>query len=408
MRTVLLILAATCLYSCSSKPAELKTGTWRGVLHLQGQELPFLFDVEKKGESYTAYLKNDTEKIVLDEISIVGDTVTMMLHVFDASLKARIDNDQLTGTFVKYYAMDFNIPFTAKHADDVKFVSTGDASEDFTGKYQVHFYTDKDTTISIGVFKQSGNAVTGTFLTPTGDYRYLDGNVSGNEMKLSTFDGNHAYLFTATKSGDTLRGDYYSGKSHHETWIAVKNENASMPDVESLTYLKPGFEKIDFSFPDLDGKKISPADERFKGKVLILQIFGTWCPNCMDETKFLTPWYTQNKDRGVEVLGLAYERKDDFDYARGRVLKMKTKWNVPYDFVIAGVDDKQKASETLPMLNKVVAFPTMIFIGRDGKVKKIHTGFSGPGTGVYYDQFVQHFNETVNELLGEKSTSSVN
>jgi thiol-disulfide isomerase/thioredoxin len=408
MRVLLAIASVIFLYSCATKTSEFKAGTWRGVLHLQGQELPFLFDVEKQGEKYRAYLRNDTEKILLDEITVSGDSVDMVLHVFDASLKAKIEGDKLNGTFVKNYAPEANIPFTATLGDTLLFPKSGDASEDFSGKYQVTFYDKNDTIPSVGVFKQSGNTLKGTFLTPTGDYRYLDGIVSGNEMKLSTYDGNHAFLFIATKTGDSLRGDYYSGKAHHETFIAVKNENAALPDLESLTFLKPGYQKLEFSFPDLNGNKISPSDDRFKNKVLILQIFGTWCPNCMDETKFLTSWYGQNKDRGVEILGLAYERKDDFEYARGRVIKMKEKWNVPYDFVIAGVNDKAKASETLPALNRVLAFPTTIFIGKDGKVKSIHTGFSGPGTGVYYEQFVQHFNETVNELLAEKSASSIN
>ena len=121
----------------------------------------------------------------------------------------------------------------------------------------------------------------------------------------------------------------------------------------------------------------------------------------MDETKFLTQWYTENKNRGVEILGLAYERKDDFEYASSRVKKMKEKLGVDYDFVIAGTNDKLKASETLPALNKVLAFPTTIFIGKDGKVKYIHTGFSGPGTGIYYEQFKERFNQIVNACLAE-------
>lgn len=122
----------------------------------------------------------------------------------------------------------------------------------------------------------------------------------------------------------------------------------------------------------------------------------------MDETKFLAPWYKENVDRGVAIIGLAYERKADFTYASDRVKKMIEKFGVTYDFVIAGTNDKALASETLPQLNKVVAFPTTIFIGKDGKVKKIHTGFSGPGTGIYYEQFKEEFNQTINELLSEK------
>jgi thiol-disulfide isomerase/thioredoxin len=408
MRLIIVLITAFYLVSCSNSPVELKTGTWRGVIELQGQQLPFLFDVEQKQDKISVYLRNHTERILLDEVSVIGDSVTMVLHVFDAALKAKIEGNKLTGTFVKNYATTANLPFSATWNDNYLFSKDAQTEVNFSGKYQVQFFTEKDTSASVGIFDQKGSHVTGTFLNTNGDYRFLEGNVVNNELKLSTFDGNHAFLFTATKSGDTLRGDYYSGKTSHETWTGVKNENAALTDLETATFLKPGFDKIDFSFPDLNGNKVSPSDERFKNKVLVLQIFGTWCPNCMDETKFLAPWYEQNKQRGVEILGLAYERKDDFEYASNRVKKMKEKWNVNYDFVIAGVNDKTKASETLPMLNRVVAFPTTIFIGKDGKVKKIHTGFSGPGTGVYYDQLVEDFNQTVNELLNEKSPSAIN
>ena len=401
MRIIGSILFALFLVSCAHKPAELKIGTWRGVIELQGQQLPFVFEVEKKDSALQVYIKNGSEKLLLDDVHIDGDSVTIVLHVFDAALKAKIDGDKLTGTYVKNYAPADNLPFFATYGEDFRFTKDKKASVNFSGKYQVNFFTEKDTTISIGIFEQTGNNVTGTFLTATGDYRYLEGNVVNDELKLSTFDGNHAFLFTATKTGDTLKGDYYSGKSSHESWIGIKNDNAAMSDSEALTFLKPGFEKLDFTFPDLDGNKISSSDERFKNKVTILQIFGTWCPNCMDETKFLKGWYAQNKDRSVEILGLAYERKDDFNYASAQVKKMKAKWNVDYDFVIAGVNDKTKASETLPALNSVLAFPTTIFIGKDGKVKHIHTGFTGPGTGVYFDQFKERFNQIVTELLAE-------
>ena len=121
----------------------------------------------------------------------------------------------------------------------------------------------------------------------------------------------------------------------------------------------------------------------------------------MDETKFLKKWYDENKDRGVEVLGLAYEAKPDFNYARDRVLKMKKKLGVDYNFLIAGTKDKEEAAMTLPMLNHVLAFPTTIFVDANGEVQRIHTGFTGPGTGHYYDQFIKEFNSTVDAMLAK-------
>lgn len=401
MRVFLILILAALGVSCGTKQVELKTGLWRGVIEMQGQQLPFGFDVQKINGQYSIDVINAEEKLRLDEISVTGDSVRIVMHIFDSELHARIEDGSLNGYFVKNYDAINKFPFSATYGDAFRYAKPADANIDFTGKYSLEFQTPTDRYVSVGIFKQTGNEVTGTFLTPTGDYRFLQGNVVDDQLMLSTFDGNHAFVFTAHFEGDSIKGNYYSGKTSLETWKGVKNENASMPDSESLTFLKPGYETLEFSFPDVNGNKISNTDERFKNKVVILQIFGTWCPNCMDETKFLTRWNDENKDRGVEILGLAYERKDDFEYASSRVKKMKEKLTVGYDFVIAGTNDKAKASETLPALNKVLAFPTTIFIGKDGKVKHIHTGFSGPGTGIYYEQFKERFNQIVNELLAE-------
>jgi thiol-disulfide isomerase/thioredoxin len=412
MKFIIPSLLLISLWGCADKDQRataLKTGIWRATIEIQGQQLPFNLEIEKdKGEGYDVFIRNAGEKLLLDEVIIKGDSVNIPLHIFDANFVAVNTGDSLKGEFVKNYEKDYRIPFQAVHGQTFRFENTNSAADtvDYSGKYEVSFIDEQDTTVAIGVFEQTRDSVTGTFLTPTGDYRYLQGNVANGRLQLSTFDGNHAYLFTAGKKTDgSLSGEFYSGKTHMEFWSAVKNPNAKLPDPESLTYLKKGYEKIEFSFPDPNGGTVSLSDEKYQGKVVILQLFGTWCPNCMDETKFLVPWYNENKDRGVEIIGLAYERKPDFAYASERVKRMITKLNVPYDFVIAGTNDKEKAAATLPMLNTVVAFPTTIFIGRDGKVKRIHTGFSGPGTGIYYDQFVQHFNEIVNELLSDDLAS---
>ena len=406
MRFLLLFTSLTVLFSCK-QPIELKTGIWRGVITMQEHELPFIFDIQKQGDQFIAFLHNDTERILLDEITLRGDSVFMTLHIFDADLRAKINGNQLSGTYYKAYAPDFSLPFSATFGNEYHFARnvSEPAIPDFSGKYQLEFKTDKEPYTSVGIFQQNGNYLNGTFLTPMGDYRYLEGNVIDNQLMLGTFDGNHAFIFIASMDGDSIRGDYYSGKSSHETFKGVKNAEARMPDPESLTFLKEGYDKIDFTFPDVSGNPVKPSDDKFKDKVLILQIFGTWCPNCMDETKFLSKWYNENKERGVEILGLAYERKPDFVYATTRVNKMKAKLNVPYDFVIAGINDKEEAAKTLPMLNRVLAFPTTIIIGRDGKVKHIYTGFEGPGTGIYHERFKERFNQLINELLNEKMTS---
>ena len=239
------------------------------------------------------------------------------------------------------------------------------------------------------------------------NYRYLDGYADKDTMHLYTFDGNHIYKFKAYLKNDSLiEGEFWSGKTSYQKFISKKNPDAKLPDADTLTFLKEGFDQIEFSFPDLDGNMVTLKDKKYESKVVILQIFGSWCPNCMDETKFLSNWYDNNKDLGVEIIGLAYENKKngkaDFGYASSRVQKMKEKYQVQYDFLIAGTSSSEEASKSLPMIDKVIAFPTTVFVDRQGKVRKIHTGFSGPATGKYHEDYVSEFNSFMKELISEK------
>ncbi|MGB5927897.1 MAG: TlpA disulfide reductase family protein, partial [Cyclobacteriaceae bacterium] len=273
------------------------------------------------------------------------------------------------------------------------------------GKYAVTFEDEGGPYEAVGVFEPNGDQLSGTFLTTTGDYRYLQGTMEGDNIMLSAFDGEHAFLFTGKLSGDTITdGHFYSGRHYHATWEGNKDEDASLPEPESLTYLKEGYEKMEIAFPDLQGDTVTLDDEKYQDKVVLLQVFGTWCPNCMDETKFLTQWYKDNQDRGVEILGMAYEQKPDFDYASSRVKKMTERLDVPYNFVIAGNSDKKEAAKTLPMLNHVMSFPTTIFIDREGRVRRIHTGFNGPGTGEYYERWKEDFNRFMDKLIEEEAS----
>ena len=406
MRSLLFIALIAMVSSCSKPPELPRTGMWRAVLRLQGQELPFNLDVvEDAAGSVDVYMLNAGERLLLDEVSLERDSVKMTLHVFDAQLRAKNFGDSLSGYFELNYTPGYRIRFKAAFGQDYRFAPRDKSRtiKNFNGRYAVQFFNEKDTVQAVGIIKQEGNYAEGSFLTPSGDHRYLEGSVINDTLHLSTFDGNHAYLYRVTKLNDsTLSGEQWMGRSRYRKWMGIKNEKAQLPNPEALTYLKPGFDKIEFKFPNTIGDSVSLTDEKYKGKAVVIQILGSWCPNCMDETKFLIPWYEKNKNRGVEIIGLSYERKPEFDYASERVNKMIERYGIPYDVLIAGVYDVEKASATLPQLNKVSVWPTTIFIGRDGKVKHIHTGYSGPGTGADYEEQVQRFNDVVNELLNEK------
>lgn len=384
----------------------IKAGSWRTVLKAQGQEIPFIMQATENEGRQIIYLINGDERIMLDEIEEVGDSIRIGLHIFDADLIAKVDADKMTGRFVRNdLSAPYSVPFTAQYGKQKRFDESPETPAfNYDGKWEVVF-TDKEgkSYNAVGIFNQLDGKLAGTFLTETGDYRYLDGQVDGKQLKLSTFDGNHAYLFTAVPiTTDSLKGEFYSGLNGYETWKARRNEQVKLTDADSLTFLKPGFEKLSFTFPDLNGEKVSLSDPKYKGKVVIVQLLGSWCPNCLDETLFLSPFYDQNKARGLEIIGLGFERSPEFEKAASRLRKMKDRLNINYDLLVAGVSDKEAAAKALPALNHVMSFPTTIFIDRTGQVRKIHTGFSGPGTGKYYEEFVAYFNKTVDALLAEK------
>ena len=383
---------------------SLKEGTWRVVLDSEGGKVPFLLTIEKQQTQLIGYLKNAEEKILLDTIITKGDSLTIPLHIFDAALVGKIEGEKIQGIFHKYYAPEQSQDFIAYYNQSYRFAETSSADTlDVAGKWQVTF-TDQEgeSYPAIGIFEQEANLVTGTFLTETGDYRYLEGNIVDNQLLLSTFDGNHAFLFKATMNDQgALTGEFWSGKDYQETWKATRNAAATLSDPYQLTYLKEGYDRLAFRFPDLDSNMVSLEDAKYQDKVVIVQIFGTWCPNCMDETAFLADWYTRNKNQPVEIIGLAYERKPDFAYAKKRVQKVIDRFGVDNTFLIAGINDKKEAAKTLPMLNEIISFPTTIFIDKKGKVRAIHTGFTGPGTGTYYTAWREEFNDLMGKLLSE-------
>lgn len=392
------------IFSCKEKIPDvgLKTGIWRGEIIAQNNNIPFNFEVLKNDGIFTINLINGKEKFLIDEVNVFGDSLFFDMHIFDISIKAKLKDTIITGTYTKNYAADYILPFNAVYNKEGRFDKVS-SNHNFNGTWETIFKTKEGKkTPAIGIFKTKDNVLNGTFLLKTGDYRFLDGYTKKDTMLLYSFDGNHIFKFKALKVNDSvINGEFWSGKTGYKTFVSKKKDHIKLPDANKMTYLKDGYDQIEFSFPDLEGNPVTLQDEKYKNKVVILQIFGTWCPNCMDETVFLSEWYRKNKSKGVEIIGLAYENKDDFDYAKKRVEIMKDKLNANYDFVIAGTSTTKSASESLPMLNKVISFPTSIIIDKKGKVRRIHTGFSGPATGIYYEEFVDDFNQFINKLIEE-------
>ena len=214
------------------------------------------------------------------------------------------------------------------------------------------------------------------------------------------FDGAHAFLFSGRVDGDVISdAGFWSGTRWHQIWSASRDPDASLPDAYSRTHLRRGYDRLTFSFPDHEGRPVSLADEKYAGKVVVIAIAGTWCPNCNDEARFLGELHQNYRDAGLEIIALMFEHFEDLDIATAQVKKFRAKHSIEYDTLIAGISDKDHAAQQLPALDAILAFPTTIFVDRSGTVRTIHTGFSGPGTGEYYERLKTEFTTLVTEML---------
>lgn len=402
----ILYLAITCVFILGCQQAEIKNrleaGTYRATLTLQDNEvLPFNFEVTTDS---TLVVFNASERIEVDEITYRNDSVFIYFPVFEGYLAATFQDDHLKGDFIKE-SVGRVVPFEAEYGNKERFLTQNDANYNVEGIWEVVFSEgiEGDEYLAKGIFEQEGNKVTGTFRTKTGDYRFLEGVVDGDQLKLSAFDAAHAFYFTAKVNDSSMNGYFYSGNHFKEPFTGKRNPNFELPDANQLTFLNEGYDTLEFSFPDETGKLVSLSDEQFKNKVVIVQIMGTWCPNCLDESKYYTQYYNQHKSDDLAFVALAFEYDKTPEKAFSKISRMKERLQINYPILLAqyGSIDKSDAQQKLPMLNHVLSYPTSIFIDKQGKVRKIHTGFNGPATGEKFVEFKKEFESFVSELLTE-------
>lgn len=378
-------------------------GSWLAQLSVgNDQILPFNFKLAKLERGrYNMELYNAEETIYIDEIEVEGDSVVIRMPVFEGYLAGTYTAHGIHGKFIKENE-DRVLPFRAVHGIKQRFKSEGFPNTNISGNWEVEFLPmGGESYMAKGIFKQVDDKVSGTFRTITGDYRFLEGINSVDSVKFSTFDGTRAYLFKAKTTDSSMVGVFYSGAHDKEYFRARRNENYELPNSEALTYLKKGYHKLSFSFPDYNGTFVSLTDPAFKDKVVIVQIMGTWCPNCLDETKFLVEYLKKHPNKEIAVVALAFEYAKTKESAYRAIERLKERIGVQYPILLAqyGGIDKEKAHQKLPMLNHVLSFPTTIIVDKKGDVQKIYTGFNGPATGSNYDSFKKDFHYFILQLL---------
>jgi thiol-disulfide isomerase/thioredoxin len=395
---ILIAFSTYCLWAQNSQSAKIEL--WRGELNMNDRlQVPFLFTLGKNGKKYSMTIVNGEEKINLS-CTQKKDSITALFPGIDAFLKFRIEGNEIRGYWLNLNKKKLQkIPLHASNQQKLRFEwSAKEIPSDVKTKYRVVFDDDSEKKTCVGIFKSEKGFIQGTIMTETGDYRFLDGNINGNSFKMSTFNGTWAMLVEGKIIGDSVVGNFYSGSSYRTGWRGKADDNAMLRKASSLTYVVND-ETFNFSsIKMLNGKPYRPIQN---STLKLYQVMGSWCPNCLDEMVFFKELHESFSKDGLDIIAFAYENQQDISSALSKLKKFAKRMEIPYTVCYAGNASKEVASATFPMLNQIMSFPTSILVDRNGKIRHVHTGFSGPATGKVYDEYKEEMRGIIKTLLAE-------
>lgn len=373
-------------------------GTWRAALDLAGGELRFGIVIEGSAPQLRGRLCNGGQCQPFTTVSQDGDSLVLGLDDYAASIAIVLRGDSLVG---RYHNVGRKgprtIPFRASRGRWA--VQPGPAA--LLGRWDAWFQSGFDQTPRVLVFQNGRSGLEGTVISNSGDYGQFAGGVTGDSFAIAHFDGSFVYLLAGRLDGDTLRGTFHAGLRSQTEFVAVRSTGKPHLTPPTAVTRADTSAPFQFGFPDLSGAMVRATDSRFRGRVVLLDIFGSWCPTCHDAAPALVELYRRYHARGLEVVGVAFEVTGDSAQDAPLVRRYRDKFRIPFPLLLGGVSDAEAVSAALPQLEGFTAFPTTVFVGRDGRVRRIHAGFYGPATGGQQAALVAEFRQEIEKLLGE-------
>jgi thiol-disulfide isomerase/thioredoxin len=386
-------------------------GLWDAVVVANDAEVPFRFEIAASGPQIQGFFFEGDRKVGSTAGSFVDGVLKLDYDFLNTTLDVRLDAGELVGTYRN------NRPNARPQQIRMRrFAPVAEGEADIpsiAGSWEMRRNADevtasRDTRTWHVFLRQSGAEVSGSILRVDGDTGTLVGHWQNGKLVLSHFAGERPNLFEATRNPDGTLAVTLNRTAHY--LVARSGEARAKgipepPDPSRYTSVKDPTTPFHFAFPDLTGKVISDADAQFRGKVMILAVGGSWCPNCHDEAPFLSELYKDYRSRGLEIVGLMFENDPDPNVSRPRVRSFITRYAARYPMLIAGTTQPSSSSKTineaLPQLVNFGAYPTTIFLGRDGRVRSVHAGFASPATGAEHVRLKQELRDLTERLLAE-------
>ena len=329
------------------------------------------------------FIRNGEERIMLRHL---GDEL-YVVPVFGGSWKGQWEGEEWRGHWTDSLRPgDYRVPLTLTPLMNPQSTSGPKIASRW------------DTSEGTLLLQTRQDSVWATISTPTGDYRYLAGKKSDNILTINTFDGAHLFRFNATLQGDSLvQGSFLSG-THYKTSFDGVLAPAGEEGWKSGLQVFNGAEMI-LKGVNATGDTVTwdkSALETAGKSGLVVDVMGTWCPNCMDEARLLAELAPSHPD--VQFVSLAFERNTDASILP-RLAQFQEELQLSWDVLLGGKASKRIAAECLGVVDTVHSFPTTVF-WEPGSDPVIHTGFNGPATGEGYVVERTFFESQLHRLSG--------
>ena len=335
----------------------------------------------------------------------IGDTIVYQFPAQDAEWRIAFNDDfsEARGWWVNYNKkVPLRYPVHLYMTLSEMIPKPDSIFPELFGRWKVLFEPGTpNEEVLVGVFQQEMNGrIFGSFLSETGDYRYLHGYAANGKLHLQTYTGYWAFVVEADLNGSNeMTGVFYSGGKSSSSFKAIKDETVQLRDEAELTYLIKRDERVVLNnLSKLNGRKTN-LDLSKNRQLTLIQIMGTWCPNCIDEANLLKELHAAYGKQGLEIIALGFEVGTDTKKQRSRLKRFVKDLQVNYPVYLAGTSSKEAAAAYFPMLNGIMSFPTSILVDEQGKIIAIHTGFSGPATGAAYTELVNKYKQEIENAL---------
>lgn len=390
----------------ASAQTTLIDGRWSATLTVNDTPIPFRLDLATTNGQLVGTLFNGDETQTTTRATRQGDAVELEFGHYLTIIKAQVATGGLTGKVEQRNGEPGGSPFRA-----VRYVAPAAVTTPvptIAGTWHIPFEPGKESPKGEKawrfIVKQQGAEVSAAMLRIDGDTGALTGRFENGKFVVSHFDGSRPGLLEITPQTDGTLQIASRGSNRDGHYVAYRPDVArakGLPEpADSVTHttMRDPNEVFAFNFPDVNGKLVSNEDARFKGKAVIAIVTGTWCPNCHDEAQYLVQLYKQYRDRGLEIVALDFEEPEQQDEL-ARVKAFTKKYGVEYTYLIAGAP--LEMWEKVPQAVNLNTWPATFFIGRDGRVKRIHAGFAASASGEFNTALKREFTETIEQLLRE-------